>query len=212
MNTIKYFLLLFFIYSCGDTSSIQLDAEGEIKNVTKPLKSRFVANSHRYLSYKDNKLDLFLKSSKSSYDNLKSKLILENLVTRMSSGDDFIYILSRDGIHDLNSKNFIFTTQVKIVIEKKYLLQGEKFEWLNEEKTLISGSKQILNQNNQSQNKQNNIQENTTPSNYPVTIEDKKGLMIRGIKFRYKKLEKKFWMENTDIFIPDKMEKDEGLN
>jgi hypothetical protein len=186
MKMHKFFLLFLIlpIFSCSspDIEPAMMDEQQQ------EMQNRFQAESYRYHSYDGLSPEITLKSREMEYDNKKSQFMMQDLISRMKSGDDFIYLASKRGIHHIQTKDFDFFEGVRIVFEKKYLLEGPLFKWSDKEKTLKSEPE------------------------VPVVIRDRDGLSMNGNNFSFNSQEKKFTMTRTTIIIPEKIAKDEGLD
>ncbi|PKL11618.1 MAG: hypothetical protein CVV50_05460, partial [Spirochaetae bacterium HGW-Spirochaetae-6] len=149
--------------------------------------NRFEGQGYQYFSFDEAQKELSLKSREFVYDNQLSQFKLTELIGKIKSEEDFIYLVSKKGIYDIRSKGFDFIEGVKIVLEKKYLLSGTQFKWDNGTKSLTS-----------------------VPDLF-VNIKDPEGLVMQGANFNSNIKQGRFSLEQVTIDIPKKMAENEGL-
>lgn len=151
------------------------------------MENRFEGQGYQYFSFDEAQKELNLKSREFVYDNQLSQFKLTELIGKIKSEEDFIYLVAKKGIYDIRSKGFDFTEGVKIVLEKKYLLSGTQFKWDNATKSLTS-----------------------IPDLF-VNIKDPEGLVMQGANFNSNSKQGRFSLEQVTIDIPKKMAENEGL-
>lgn len=152
------------------------------------MKNTFKATEYSHVAYESREATLILKSDSVFYDKKQSRLLLENVLAKINSENEFTYLISKSGIRYLQTREFDFLKRVKIVIQKKYLLNGSQFRWEDKNKVLKSKEESM------------------------VQIEDLQGVKMTGSKFYFQNKEKRFSLKNPYIIIPEKMAKDEGLD
>ncbi|HOJ49270.1 MAG TPA: LPS export ABC transporter periplasmic protein LptC [Spirochaetota bacterium] len=174
MKKIFLNILLFIIL----TYCSQPNVEDEIKEY-KDI-SRFSAENYIYVSYKNNKPNMFLSSESVNYDNKTSNFVMDNVISKIDSGyNEYSYILSKKGIYNLENKTTTFFENVKIVVEDRYLLEGTFFRW--------KGSESVL---------------ETNPGT-PILIRDKSGLLVSGYDFKLDTNTKRFYITNVSMSLPE---------
>lgn len=177
------FLILGLACGCETGDLESKTAEGAAQD----MENRFEGQGYQYFSFDEAQKELSLKSREFVYDNQLSQFKLTELIGKIKSEEDFIYLVSKKGIYDIRSKGFDFIEGVKIVLEKKYLLSGTQFKWDNGTKSLTS-----------------------VPDLF-VNIKDPEGLVMQGANFNSNIKQGRFSLEQVTIDIPKKMAENEGL-
>lgn len=180
-----FFWMIFLFSSCSyeaipDSESFE---SGRQENA-----ARFSGKDFRYLAFREANPRIDLKSRGISYSSQQSQFHLTELSAKIKSGEQDTALVSERGIHYLENGNFEFAGMVKIVLEKKYLLEGSLFRWDESQRSLKS------------------------ETGMTVTIRDSEGLMMEGRNFFADSENSSFTLEAPMIHIPDKMAEDEGLN
>lgn len=187
INAVKknYIIMSVLFLILGACQKNQLN---EINKTIKEIENVIEGKETIYFAYQENRRDVFLKSEQIAYNNRESKFYLKNSVAQISSGQDLIFLLAEEGFYFPSTKNFQFFQNVKIVVEKKYLLEGAFFHWISQDKILKS------------------------EANTVVSIRDNEGSRIEGINFLSRIEEKKIFLEQVNITIPESVAKNEGLD
>jgi len=172
VKRLKIFIFILFFHYCSQPKIEEPSASKEV--------NRFYAQNYTYVSYKDDKPNMFLSSESVSYDNNSSNFVMENIISKIDSGyNEYSYIVAKKGMYNLENKVTTFFENVKIVVEERYLLEGTFFRW--------KGNDSIL----------------ETSEGTPIMIKDKTGLIVNGYNFSLSVNLKKFYLDNVSMTLPE---------